>query len=61
MFPCILAEEILSIIYFCFTWESLCPLSSFVGKEAAAKLEPFAALAQEDSLVNRDLEKVNDI
>jgi len=32
---------------------------SYVGKEAAAKLEPFAGLAQEDSLVNRDLEKVS--
>lgn len=32
--------------------------ASFVGEDAAAKLEPFAALTPADSLVNRDLEKV---
>jgi hypothetical protein len=32
--------------------------SSFVGEDAAAKLEPFATLTPTDSLVNRDLEKV---
>lgn len=69
MFPCILAKEILSISIICVLHEWVhviyltvfCPVSSFVGNEAAAKLEPFAALAQEDSLVNRDLEKVNNI
>jgi hypothetical protein len=33
--------------------------SSFVGEDAAAKLEPFATLTPADSLVNRDLEKVH--
>ncbi|KAG0616414.1 hypothetical protein M758_5G113500 [Ceratodon purpureus] len=33
--------------------------ASFVGEDAAAKLEPFATLTPADSLVNRDLEKVS--
>jgi len=33
--------------------------ASFVGKDAASKLEPFATLTPADSLVNRDLEKVS--
>ena len=32
--------------------------SSFVGEDAATKLEPFATLTPTDSLANRDLEKV---
>lgn len=31
---------------------------SLVSEEAAAKLQPFAELSQDQSLVNRDLEKV---
>ena len=42
-----------------FIYMCMVSFSSFVGEDAAAKLEPFATLTPADSLVNRDLEKVH--
>jgi len=52
-------QEVLACIQ-CKFFEYICMVSfsSFVGEDAAAKLEPFATLTPAASLVNRDLEKV---